>query len=140
MKKEQNYSPVLFKNLCKKKSKHLLSRTFFVDCFRYIERITEGKLKCLLHTALISNAFFDENKDKRKWYSLCLWRNEMEDSVFIKTEYAFGKFCFWLSISNFWQKQKQKTQVYGEFRILQICLSSSFCLIMDCGVGELRGL
>ena len=32
----------------------------------------EGKLKCLLHTALISNAFFDENKDKRKRYSLAL--------------------------------------------------------------------
>ena len=55
----------------------------------------------------------------------------MEDSVFIKTEGAFGKFCFWLSISNFWQKQKQKIQVYGGFRTRQICLSSSYCLIMD---------
>ena len=64
----------------------------------------------------------------------------MEDSVFIKTEDAFGKFCFWLSISNFWQKQKQKIQVYGEFRTRQIFLSSSFCLIMDRGEGELRGL
>ena len=72
--------------------------------------------------------------------TLCLWRNEMEGSVFIKTEGAFGKFCFWLSISNFWQKQKQKIQVYGGFRTRQICLSSSFCLIMDRGVGELRGL
>ena len=63
----------------------------------------------------------------------------MEGSVFIKTEGAFGKFCFWLSISNFWQKQKQKIQVYGGFRTRQICLSSSFCLIMDRGVGELKG-
>ena len=56
--KKQNYSPVLFKNFCKKKkkkSKHLLSRTLFVDYFRYIERITEKKLKCFLHTALVSN-------------------------------------------------------------------------------------
>ena len=63
----------------------------------------------------------------------------MEDSVFIKTEGAFGKFCFWLSISNIWQKPKQKIQVYG-FGTRQICLSSLFCLIMDRGVGELRGL
>ena len=27
--------------------------------------------------------------------TLCLWKNGMEDSVFIKTEDAFGKFCFW---------------------------------------------
>ena len=52
------------------KIKHLLSRTLFVDRFRYIERITEGKLKCLLHTALISKAFFDESNDKRKRCSL----------------------------------------------------------------------
>ena len=58
------------------KIKHLLSRTLFVDRFRYIERITEGKLKCLLHTALISNAFFDESKDKRKRYSLKSVRSE----------------------------------------------------------------
>ena len=63
----------------------------------------------------------------------------MEDSVFIKTEGAFGKFCFWLSISNFWQKQ-QKIQVCGGFRTRQICFSSSFCLIMDRRVGELRRL
>ena len=72
--------------------------------------------------------------------TLCLWRNEMEGSVFIKTEGAFGKFYFWLSISDFWQKQKQKIQVYGGLRTRRICLSSSFCLIMDRGVGELRGL
>ena len=77
------------------KIKHLLSRTLFVDRFRYIERITEGKLKCLLHTALISNAFFDEIRIKENG-TLWLWRNEMEDLVFIKTEDAFGKFCFWL--------------------------------------------
>ena len=29
--------------------------------------------------------------------TLCLWRNEVEGSVFIKTEGAFVKFCFWLS-------------------------------------------
>ena len=66
----------------KKKSKHLLSRTLFVDCFRYIERITEGKLKCLLHTALISNAFFDENKDKRKRYSLALKEQNGRFSIY----------------------------------------------------------
>ena len=33
--------------------------------FLQIERITEGMLKYLLHTALISNAFFDENKYKK---------------------------------------------------------------------------
>ena len=68
----------------------------------------------------------------------------MEDLVFITTEDVFGKFCFWLYISNFWPKQKQKMvdlePVYGGFRTRQICLSSSFCLIMDRGVGELRGL
>ena len=64
----------------------------------------------------------------------------MEDSVFIKTEGAFAKFCFWLQISNFWQKQKQKIQVYSGFRTPQICLSSSLCLIMDRRVGELGGL
>ena len=99
----------------------------------------KGKLKCLLHTALISNAFFDEIRIKESG-TLCLWRNETEDSVFIKIEGAFGKFCFWLSISNFWQKQKQKIRVYGGFRTHQICLSCSFCLIMDRGVGELRSL
>ena len=62
----------------------------------------------------------------------------MEDSVFIKTEGAFDKFCFWLSISNFWQKQK--IQVYGGFRTRQICLSSSFCLIMGRGEEELNVL
>ena len=40
--------------------------------------------------------------------TLCLWRTEMERSVFIKTEGTFRKFCFWLSRSNIWQKQKQK--------------------------------
>ena len=71
---KQNYSLVLLKNFCKKKKKKIKTPTFqntFVDCFRYIERITEGKLKCLLHTALISNVSFDENKDKRK-QTLCL--------------------------------------------------------------------
>ena len=42
----------------------------FVDCFRHNKRTTEGKLKCLLHTALISKAFFDESNDKRKRCSL----------------------------------------------------------------------
>ena len=70
--------------------------------------------------------------------TLWLWRNEIEDSVFIKTEDAFGKFV--LALSNFWQKQKQKIQVYGGCRTCQICLGSYFCWIMDRGVGELRGL
>ena len=58
----------------------------------------EGKLKCLLHTALISNAFFDESKDKRKRHSLKSVRSQGTkwNSVFVKTEDAFGKFCFWL--------------------------------------------
>ena len=30
----------------------------------------KGELKCVLHTALISNAFFNQNKDKRKQFSL----------------------------------------------------------------------
>ena len=80
--KKQNYSPVLFKNFSKKKSKHLLSTTFYVDCFRYTERITEGKFKCLLHTALISNDFFDENKDKRKRYSLSLKERNGRFSIY----------------------------------------------------------
>ena len=71
-----------FSRISAKKSKHLLSRTLFVDCFRYIERITEGKLKCLLHTALISNAFFDENKDKRKRYSLALKERNGRFSIY----------------------------------------------------------
>ena len=57
-----------------------------------------------------------------------LRRNEMEDSVFIKTESAFGKICFWFHISNFWQKQKQKIPVYGGFRTRQICLNNSLGL------------
>ena len=66
----------------KKKLKHLLFRTLFVDCFPYIERIRERKLKCLLHTALISNAFFDENKDKRKRYSLALKERNGRFSIY----------------------------------------------------------
>ena len=42
----------------------------------------EGKLKCLLHTALISNAFFDENKDKRKRYSLSLKERNGRFSIY----------------------------------------------------------
>ena len=30
----------------------------------------EHFLSSLFHTALISNAFFDEDKDKRKWYPM----------------------------------------------------------------------
>ena len=76
-------------------SKHLLSRILFVDCFHSIERITEGNLMRLLHTALISNAFLMKIRIKEN-STLCLWRNKMEDSILIKTEDAFGKFCFWL--------------------------------------------
>ena len=42
----------------------------------------EGKLKCLLHTALIPNAFFDENKDKRKRYSLALKERNGRFSIY----------------------------------------------------------
>ena len=52
--------------------KSKISRTLFVDCFCYIKNNREGKLKYLIHTALISTAFFDENKDKRKRYSQAL--------------------------------------------------------------------
>ena len=70
-----------------------------------------------------------------------LRRNEMKDSVFIKTENAFGKICFWFHISNFWEKQKQKIPVYGGFRTRPICLNSSLGLSMGpAEVGELRGL
>ena len=70
-----------------------------------------------------------------------LRRNEMEDSVFIKTENAFGKICFWFHISNFWEKQKQKIPVYGGFRTRPICLNSFLGLTMGpAEVGELRGL
>ena len=65
----------------------------------------------------------------------------MEDLVFIKTENAFGKICFWFHISNFWEKQKQKIPVYGGFRTRPICLNSSSGLSMGpAEVGELRGL
>ena len=37
--KKGHSSLVLFKNFYKKNSKHLLSRTLFIDCFRYKERI-----------------------------------------------------------------------------------------------------
>ena len=63
-------------------SKHLLSRILFVDCFRSIERIAEGNLKCLLHTALITNAFFDESKDKRQQYSLSLKEQNGRFSIY----------------------------------------------------------
>ena len=92
-----------FQEFLQKNSKYLLFRTLFVECFCYNERI-KGMLKCLLYIALISNAFFDESKDQRKRYSLRSVRKEMEDSVFIKTEDTFGTFCFWLQISNLWQK------------------------------------
>ena len=36
----------------------------------------ENFLLSFFHTALISNAFFDENKDKRKWYSMKLVGSE----------------------------------------------------------------
>ena len=71
-----------FNKLCSRSVALQLAAIFFVDCFRYIERITEGKLKCLLHTALISNAFFDENKDKRKRYSLALKERNGRFSIY----------------------------------------------------------
>ena len=70
-----------------------------------------------------------------------LRRNEMEVSVFIKTENAFGKICFWFHISNSLEKQKQKIPVYGGFRTRPICFNSSLGLSMGpAEVGELRGL
>ena len=112
--KKEDHSLVLFKNFWKKKkkSKHLLSRTLFVDCFRYIERITEGKLKCLLHTALISNAFFDESKDKRKRYSLKSVRSQgtkWKIQYLLKQKTHLVSFVF--GFRNFRQNQKQKIQV-----------------------------
>ena len=70
-----------------------------------------------------------------------LRRNEMKDSVFIKTENAFGKICFWFHIPNSLEKQKQKIPVYGGFRTRPICFNSSLGLSMGpTEVGELRGL
>ena len=42
----------------------------------------KAKLFKLLHTALISNAFFDENKDKRKRYSLALKERNGRFSIY----------------------------------------------------------
>ena len=44
-------------------------------------------------------AWTNVSKDKRKKMLsevFTLWSNEMEDSVFIKTEDTIGKFCLWL--------------------------------------------
>ena len=96
----------------------------------------EEKIKCLLHTALIYNGFFDENKDKRKRYSLALQERNGRIQYLLKLKAHSVSFVFGFR----YQKQKQKIRAYGEFRIRQICLGSSFCLNMDRGVGELSGL
>ena len=62
----------------KKKIKTPAFQKRFVDCFCFIERITQGKLKCLLHTVLISNAFSMKIRIKENG-TRCLWRNEMEN-------------------------------------------------------------
>ena len=90
--KKEDYSLVLFKNFCKKKKQKKIKNQkiktpTFQNTFCWLLSL------CLLHTALVSNAFFDENKDKISG-NFWLWSNEMEDSVFIKIEDAFGKFCF----------------------------------------------
>ena len=77
----------------------------FADCFRYIERITEK-----LHTSLISNAFFDESKDKRKRYSLKSVRSEgtewkIQYLVKLKTHLVSFVFGFRYQISG---KNKNK--------------------------------
>ena len=74
--KKENYWFVLFKNFCKKKSKHLLSTTLFVDCFCYNERITEKESKVFASYCFDLHCFFDESKDKRKWFSLKSVRSE----------------------------------------------------------------
>ena len=96
----------------------------------------EEKIKCLLHTALIYNVFFDENKDKRKRYSLALQERNGRIQYLLKLKPHSVSFVFGFR----YQKQKQKIRAYGGFRISQICLGSSFCLNMDRGVGELSGL
>ena len=83
---------MLFKNFYKK-----IRNTYFPEHFCWLLSL-QGKnnrkreLKCVLDTALISNAFLNSFLSKVS----ALWRNEMEDSVFIKTEDVIGKFCFWL--------------------------------------------
>ena len=65
--KKENSSLVLFKNLYRK-----IETPTFQNTFCWLRRKNNGaeELKCLLHTALISNSFFNENKYKRKRYSL----------------------------------------------------------------------
>ena len=61
----------------KKKTKTLtFQNTFCWLISLHWKNNRERKLKCLLYTALISNAFFDESKDKRKWYFLKSVRSE----------------------------------------------------------------
>ena len=60
----------------------LLLQNFLKERKKEIERTTEGKLKCLLHTAFVSNAFFNEHKDKRKRYSLFLKERNGRFSIY----------------------------------------------------------
>ena len=83
----------------------------FADCFRYIERITEK-----LHTALISNAFFDESKDKRKRYSLKSVRSEgtewkIQYLVKLKTHLVSFVFGFRYQISDKNKKKRFRSMV-----------------------------
>ena len=69
-------SLVLFKNFYKK-----IRNTYFLEHFCWL-LFLQGKnnkkeeLKCVLHTALISNASFNQNKYKRKQFSLKSVRSE----------------------------------------------------------------
>ena len=65
-----------FQEFLQKKSKHLLSTTLFVDCFCYNERITEKESKVFASYRFDQHCFFDESKDKRKWFSLKSVRSE----------------------------------------------------------------
>ena len=78
-----------FQEFLTKKKKKKMKTPNFQNTFCWLLSL------CLLHTALISNTFFDENKHKKNG-TVWLWRKKMEDSVFIKIEDALGKFCFWL--------------------------------------------
>ena len=83
-------------------SKNKIKTTTFQKTFCWLlsphwKNSREGKLTCLLHIALISNAFFDESKNKRKRYPLKSVRSK---GTKWKIQYLLRLktylFCFWL--------------------------------------------
>ena len=74
--KKENPSLVLFKNFSKKFETPTFQKTFCRLLSLKGNNNRETELKCFLHTALISNAFLNENEDKRKQSSLKSVRSE----------------------------------------------------------------